>query len=194
MRNVTGLLLAAGLSTRMGISNKLIRTWRGKALVRHVVDAALGSGLHSVVVVTGHEAEAVTSVLPKHCLAVQNRDFAQGLAGSIRCGLSHMPAPGPVMILLGDMPLVTAEHIDALLAAFEELEDDGIVVATCEGAWGNPVVFGSHYFQKLELLAGDHGARRVVEAHRERVKTVEIGSAARRDFDTPAAFTQEIAP
>ena len=188
MTGVSGIILAAGLSSRMGDANKLTTLWNGKPLVRYVADAALASRLEKVVVVTGHEPEKVEAVLPEGCLIAWNGDYAEGMAGSIRCGQYRLQGYGPVMILLGDMPLVSAQHIDSMIAAFEGGDDETIVVATADGRWGNPVLFGVSHFRALKLLDGDTGARSVIEANGEKVVEVEIGEAAKRDFDTQEAF------
>jgi len=194
MSEVTGLILAAGLSSRMGNANKLTTLWNNKPLVWHVANAALASKLDKVLVVTGHDAQSVEATLPDGCLTAWNGDYAEGMAGSIRCGQYRMQGYGPLMILLGDMPLVTSGHIDSMIDEFEQGNDDTIVVATADGDWGNPVLFGVSHFWALKLLDGDSGARGVVEFNRDKVVEVEIGDAARRDFDTQAAFNQETGP
>ena len=194
MSRVSGIILAAGLSSRMKGSNKLTTNWHGKPLVYHVAKAALGSQLEKVVAVTGHHAEAVEAALPDGCLIAWNGDYAEGMAGSIRCGQYRMQGYGPVLILLGDMPLVTSAHIDSMIAAFEDGTDDTIIVATANGVFGNPVLFGGSHFVALKLLEGDSGARSIVDANRSTVVEVEIGAAARRDFDTSDAFDQAAGP
>jgi len=194
MTGVTGIILAAGLSSRMGSTNKLTTAWNGKPLVRHVAEAALASRLEKVVVVTGHEAKSVEAVLPESCLIAWNGDYAEGMAGSIRCGQYRMQGYGPLMILLGDMPLITAQHIDSMIAAFEQGDDDTVVVATANGVLGNPVLFGVSHFVALKLLDGDSGARTIIESNRDIVVKIEIGDAARRDFDTSDAFDQATGP
>ncbi len=173
----------------MGRANKLTTPWRGKPLVRHVWDAAAGSKLSPLVVVTGHESDAVQAALPAGVHSVHNSDFESGMAGSIRSGIYRLQGHMPVVILLGDMPLVTKDHIDALIAAFEAAgSDKAIVVSTCDGNPGNPVLFGKAHFAALKMLEGDQGAKSVVAAQAGNVIKIEIGEAGRRDFDTPDMF------
>ncbi|MFD0917648.1 NTP transferase domain-containing protein [Pseudahrensia aquimaris] len=190
MSEVSGVILAAGTSSRMGVENKLMRVWRGKPLVRHVYDAAVASDLAVVVSVTGHEADLVASCLPGDAAMTCNGDYANGMAGSIRAGLYRLQGHGPVMILLGDMPLVTTHHINAMLDAFQAAaSDNAIVVATHEGKIGNPVIFGKEHFAALKLLEGDRGAGELVRNSADTLIKVEIGPAASQDFDTPDAFS-----
>ncbi len=186
---ICGVILAAGQSTRMGSRNKLLEMWNGKSLVCHVADSALASRLERVSAALGHEADAVEAALPEGLGIFVNGDFANGMAGSIRAGIYRLRGLAHVMILLGDMPLVTADHINALIAAFENhAGSDCIVVATNEGEWGNPVLFGVDFFAELKQLDGDAGARSVMNVHRDKIIEVEIGVAAAKDFDTPEAF------
>ena len=187
---ISGVILAAGQSTRMGVRNKLLKVWKEKPLVRHVVDAALESELNHVVAVLGHEAARVETALPQDFPTFVNGDFANGMAGSIRAGLYRLQGLAHVMVLLGDMPLLSNDHINALISAFRKQDsEDCIVVATNQGEWGNPVLFGVQYFADLKLLEGDSGARSVMNAHREKIIEVEIGLAAAKDFDTPESFS-----
>lgn len=184
---VGGIILAAGTSSRMGSENKLVREWNGKPLVRHVYDAASRSKLFRLAVVTGHEREAVEACLPEDAPRTHNGDYANGMAGSIRAGSYRLQGHGPMMILLGDMPLVMSEHINSMIDTYMEADSDkAIIAAACNGDIGNPVLFGKAHFVSLKLLEGDRGGFSLLQNNA--VIAVEIGEAARRDFDTPEAF------
>ncbi|MEM8750493.1 MAG: nucleotidyltransferase family protein [Pseudomonadota bacterium] len=193
---VSGIVLAAGQSSRMGPHNKLTTPWRGKPLVAHVVDAALESDLDDFVVVTGHDREAIEMIFPSHIKTVHASDYAKGMAHSLSAGVqasaARPPWPDGIMVLLGDMPLVSSAHINALVSAFAKAKANGIaapiVVATSDGERGNPVVFDRSFADDLLALSGDEGAKQIVASNFDSVVTVEIGAAARRDFDTPDAF------
>ena len=89
----TGIILAGGLSRRMGTRNKLLEVWRGKPLLRHVVEAALASDLDDVLVVLGHEADAVRAVLPDGTRTIVAPDHADGLSATLRAGLAATEGP-----------------------------------------------------------------------------------------------------
>ena len=186
---VAGVVLAAGMSSRMGEENKLVKVWNDRPLVRHVVDACAQSQLDRFVVVTGHQQHEVEACLPSDVALIQNHEYEQGMAGSIRAGIYRLQGLAAVMVLLGDMPMVEPDHINAMINAFRERDEtDAIVVATNEGKWGNPVLFGTAYFGRLKMLDGDRGARALLEENQEHIVPVEIGQAAARDFDTKADF------
>src|SRR5262249_23756488 len=86
MPKIGAIVLAAGLSSRMG-SNKLLADVGGKVLVRHAVEAALGSAVSPVVVVTGNAGAQVRQALsPLAPLFADNPDFSRGLSTSLKCG------------------------------------------------------------------------------------------------------------
>jgi molybdenum cofactor cytidylyltransferase len=188
---VTALVLAAGQSRRMGQTNKLLAPLDGQPLVAHVVDAALGSRAAEVIVVTGHEAEAVGRALGDRPLRlVHNPDYAQGLSTSLAVGLRALPATAAgVLIALGDMPRVSCAQIDRLIAAFAPAEGRSIVVPTVRGKRGNPVLFATELVPEMLAVEGDVGARHLIGSHAERVVEVEMDDdAPLLDVDTPAAL------
>ena len=184
----TGIILAAGLSRRMGDANKMTKLLHGKPLLRHVAEHALASKLDDVVVVTGHEAETVRSALQGLPVTfVDNPSFEQGLSTSIAAGIDSLTDKSShAMILLGDMPFVDAAAIDALLER-SRAEPRHIVSASNRGKRGNPVLWPRAYFEQLSALSGDIGAKHLIARHADDVAEVEIGAAAAMDLDTPEA-------
>src|SRR6185503_18669432 len=112
-RRIAAILLAAGRSTRMGGPNKLLAEIGGKPLVRIAAVEALASRAREVIVVTGHQREAVAAALQGLPVKlVHNPDFAEGLSTSLRAGLAAVPAEADgIVVCLGDMPQVTATLI-----------------------------------------------------------------------------------
>lgn len=187
---VAALILAAGQGRRMGGPNKLLAEIDGRSLVRHVAEAACASRAHPAVVVTGHAATAVETALSGLAVAfAHNSDHPAGLSTSIRRGVAALPddAAG-ALILLADMPYITAAMLDRLIAAFEAAEGRPIVVPTHQGRRGNPVLWPRQFFGALGALAGDVGARHLIGEHADEVVEVEIGEAAAIDLDTPEAL------
>ncbi|WMS44259.1 molybdopterin-binding/glycosyltransferase family 2 protein [Acuticoccus sp. MNP-M23] len=183
------IVLAAGRSTRMGVANKLLEEVSGKPMVVHVVEAALGSRATRVVVVTGHEAARVEAALADcNVTFVYNGAFADGLSTSLRAGLEALPGEtDAALILLGDMPLVTAEDCTRVLGGLER-EGALIAMATDGGGRGNPVAWSSRLFPELRATEGDAGGRALMSRYADRVVDVEIGRAAGTDADTPQAL------
>ena len=185
---LAAIVLAAGRSTRMGSINKLTAVLDGMPLVRHAAEAACGCGASPVLVVTGHEAEAVRAAvagLPVTC--VHNPDFAQGLASSLRIGVGAVPAGvDGAVVLLGDMPAVTATLVRRLIAAFGAEPAAVAAVPVLDGEWGNPVVLAASLFPDVAALDGDAGARKLLQSRRGMVVEVAVSDGAvMLDVDTP---------
>ena len=190
---IAAIVLAAGLSRRMGAQNKLLAQVGDRPMVRHVVDAALASRADPAIVVTGHEADAVRTALDG--IAVQfahNPNYAEGLSTSLACGLRQVPeACDGAVVLLADMPGIAAAHIDRLIAAFNPVEGRAVCVATHQGKRGHPVLWARGYFPEITAITGDRGAKALLTEHEEAVEDVEIGSdAVLVDVDTPDALEQ----
>jgi len=194
-RRIGGVVLAAGLSRRMG-RNKLIAEVTGKTLVRHAAEAALTGGLDPVVVVTGHQAAEIEKSLAGLPVAfVHNPDFAEGLSTSLKTGIESLPADcAGAMVLLGDMPGVTHELVTRVGAAFDPAKGRNICVATAQGERGHPVLWGRQFFAELMRLSGDMGARGLMAAHPENIVEVVAGNAGPlTDIDTPEALESYLA-
>jgi molybdenum cofactor cytidylyltransferase len=173
---VAALVLAAGRSARMGGRNKLLLEIDGHPMLARVVDAILATPVRPVWVVTGHQADAVRAVLGERELRfAHNAQHAEGIGASIRAGVRALdPAPEGVLVCLGDLPGLCAASVEALLAAFAP---ERICVPAHGGRRGHPVLFGRRFLPELAELAGDRGARGILEAHPHAVCEVPVGDA-----------------
>lgn len=192
-KKVTGktaaIILAAGQSRRMGGTNKLTAVLGGKALVRHVAEAALASLAAEVIVVTGHEAETVRSALDGlNVRIVENPAYMEGLSSSLAAGIGAIGGQSDrAIILLADMPAITSGIIDRMIEVSMAVPGS-IVLATHNGKRGNPVLWPADFFRQLSQISGDVGARHLIGENSGRVVQVEIGEAAGFDIDTKAAL------
>lgn len=191
---IAALILAAGTSSRYraadpSVATKLVALQGGVPLVRRVADAASASRARPVVVVTGHaEAEVRTALDGCEEAFAHNADYASGLASSLRTGLAALP-PGVdgALVLLGDMPGVTAPLLDRLIAAFEAEAGADAAVPVHAGRRGNPALLGRALFAPAAALTGDEGARRLLA----RARVVEVAlddEAVLLDVDEPGAL------
>ena len=193
---ITAIILAAGQSRRMGADNKLLLEHDGKPILRHVAEAALGARSASdVVVVTGHEAEAVEEALAGlDVRLVHNAAYEEGLSASLRSGIEAVsPETSHALVLLGDMPGISAAMIERMASALDAGDslvpaEKAILVATSQGKRGNPVLWPRAHFEALAAISGDTGARHIIGQNRDAVIEVEIGAAAALDVDTPEAY------
>ncbi len=188
---VAAVVLAAGLSRRMGAANKLLAEIDGAPLVARCVDVVLASAARPVVVVTGHDAPRVRAALAgREVIFVENPEPAAGLAASLRTGVTALGAPlDGALICLGDMPWVRSDHIAALIAAFAASAERPICVPTHDGKRGNPVLWPARHFAAIAALTGDRGARSLLDAHADEVCYVPVADpGVTLDVDTPEAL------
>jgi molybdenum cofactor cytidylyltransferase len=188
---VAAVVLAAGRSTRMGGPNKLLADVGGRPMVRIAVEQALASKARPVIVVTGHQREAVEAALRDLPVKfVHNPEFEEGLSTSLKAGVAALPdnVDGAI-ICLGDMPQVDAALINRLIAVLDPDRGALVVIPTIDGKRGNPVVWSRRFFPDLMALEGDVGARGLIGGYQEAVVEVPVtGKAAMTDVDTPDAL------
>jgi molybdenum cofactor cytidylyltransferase len=191
--NVAAIILAAGRSSRMGEQNKLLATVGDNSMIQRVVDATLKAEIFSTTVVTGCQAQEVRTQLQGRDVAfVHNADYREGIAGSLKLGLSALPGDiDGVMILLADMPFINSAHINELIAEFNPATERDIVAPIREGRLGNPIIWSARYIPAMMKLSGDRGARPLLEEFAANVWEVPMGDdAIFMDVDTPAALAE----
>ena len=117
---VAGVVLAAGLSTRMG-RNKMLLFLDGETLVRRAARAALAAGLAPVIVVLGHESERVrVELVDLPVVPVVNPRHGEGVRTSLQEGVAAARGAGALVVVLADMPFVTASMIETVVARHRE--------------------------------------------------------------------------
>lgn len=183
------MILAAGTSTRLGRPKPTLPL-RGRPLLQHVIDAAIAAGAPDVVVVLGHEAEAVRAriqVAPPARVVV-NPDHASGLSSSLRAALRALdPGAAAAVILLGDQPGVPAEAIREVMRV-HAATGAPVVRAAYRGRPGHPILFARAIWPRLEAVRGDRGARDLLAEMAGRVAFAEIDADPPADVDTWADY------
>ncbi len=188
---IAALVLSAGRSSRMAPANKLLIEIDGVPMARRAVDAALASQAVATIAVIGNDAARVRQAFAGCDIAiVENPDFAAGLSSSLRAGLASLPDDiDGVLVLLGDMPRITAAHLDRLIAAFAPDEGRAICIPTHRAKRGNPILWSARFLPDMRALDGDQGARGLIGRHADQVCEVEMpDDAVLLDVDTPGAL------
>ncbi|MBP1856959.1 NTP transferase domain-containing protein [Rhizobium herbae] len=190
--SVAIVLLAAGKASRMGSSgrHKLLAEFDGVPLVRRCADAGLAAGAENVIAVAGHrQAEIRAALAGLDVITIENPDYATGMASSLVAGVNAAGADvDGVLVMLADMPWVTAGALRSMIAAFEAEQGQPIIRAVSGGKRGNPVILPRSTFEAVRRLQGDVGARHIIETCGLPVIDVDIGPAAHLDLDTPEAI------
>jgi molybdenum cofactor cytidylyltransferase len=178
------VVLAAGASRRFG-SQKLLADLHGKPVVRWSVERVLEARPGQVVVVVGHQGEAVRAALEGLPVRVTtNGAWSEGIGSSLRAGIAALPSEAEAaMIALGDEPTVKSADIIALLAAYAA-SDKEIIVPSYRGQHAHPVIFARRLFRELLAIDGDRGARNVIASDASRVLVVDFDAPPAPDVDT----------
>jgi molybdenum cofactor cytidylyltransferase len=182
---VTGIVLAAGSSSRLGRPKQLLDLG-GRPLLQHAVDAMEGSGLVDIVLVLGHRAEEVASAVQTgpDTRTVVNPDYLQGQATSLRVGLDAADEKSQAaVVILGDQPAVGALHVRTVVETYLSTGAK-VVQAAFSGKPNHPTLFERSVWPELKAIEGDQGAREVLRTHPEWVVRVEFGGEVPSDLDT----------
>jgi len=186
-----GIILAAGMSTRFGRLKQMLEVG-DSTILSMVIDAAVKSDLDRVVLVLGHEAEAIKdslgeALLNPRLITVINPLFQEGMSTSLQCGLKEAMAGSPsIMVIMGDQPLLTHEVIDLIIRSFRASEKD-ICVPVYSGKRGLPVCFTGRFYDEILGVTGDMGAREIIRNNPGDVLAVDIeDSDCFMDIDSEA--------
>ena len=181
---VAGVLLAAGEGSRFGQPKALVEL-DGQTLAERGVHVLLAGGAHPILIVTG----AVPIELDgTH--TVYNSEWRTGMGSSLRAALRALTDlgldVGAVVVALADQPLVGAQAVARLIAAYRD--GASVAVAAYDGQPRNPVLLAREHWAEVAATAtGDQGARTFLRTHPDLVTLVECGDTGRPDdIDTPA--------
>jgi molybdenum cofactor cytidylyltransferase len=174
---VSAVVLAAGASTRMGRAKQLLPLGETTMLTR-TLENVRSAGLDDIVLVLGASAEAIRRQLPQSFLdglrIVVNHDYGQGMASSLREGLSALdPNTDAAFIILGDQPFVRPETLHQIMAGYHR-SGSQIVIPSYRGKRGNPVLLGRSVFPEVIALEGDIGCRAIFSNHLDAILKVEV--------------------
>lgn len=183
---ISGIVLAAGTGSRFG-GTKQLASLGGRPLAQHAVDALAAAGVDEILVVTGHDADAVEGalILPPDARFVRNPDFPRGQSTSLAAALHEVDdASEAAVVLLADQPGVDAGVVRALVAGFLRTRKQIVRAAFRDGP--GPALLSREIYAEAGHLHGDVGARVLMASHPEWIEEIAIDADAPRDVDTPA--------
>lgn len=185
---MAGVILAAGASNRMG-QNKMLLKLEGESVLRRAVNRAVAAGLDPVVVVLGYEAgRALGELAGLDCQPVVNPDYARGINISLRTGIAAVPTrAGAVVVLLADMPFVTARMVETLVERYRETAAP-LVISDYAGVHAPPMLYDRSLFAELGAMEGEGCGKQVVKRHRREAVAVPWPAEALADLDVPEDY------
>ena len=185
---VTGLVLAAGGSTRLGRPKQLLRYGSG-TLLDHVLGTARDCPFDQLLCVVGGAAGEVRAKVDfSGVQVVENPDFGEGCSSSIAAALGAVDEHADVLVLmLGDQPGVTAETVSRLLAG---RGDAPIALCSYEDGPGHPLAFARSLFPELEALHGDKAVWKLLDRHDAEAARIPVPGPIPGDVDTWEDYAQ----
>ena len=180
------IILAGGASTRLGQPKQLLQ-YHGKTLLDHSVNEASNAKADAVVVVLGKNAELFKETIDKENVrVVVNKDWAEGMASSVRLGLGTLlnskPYIDAVIFMVCDQPHISSLVLDELITTQQKTTKQ-IVTCNYGESIGPPALFHKKYFRELMELKGDIGARNIIQQNMSDVTTV-LFPEGKIDIDT----------
>jgi molybdenum cofactor cytidylyltransferase len=180
---ISGIVLAAGSATRFG-STKQLAMVNGKPLAQYAVDALAEVGADELVVVTGHDADAVEAALtlPAAGRFARNLDHRRGQSSSLAAALRDLDDRSEAaIVLMADQPGVSARDLRALIDRFRSTRGRILRLAYRDGP--GPALLSREVYAEAGHLTGDVGARVLMASHPDWVEDVPIDASAPRDVD-----------
>jgi molybdenum cofactor cytidylyltransferase len=189
---VSAIVLAAGLSERMGKHNKLLLPYKGKPVIARVVENILNAGLEELIVVTGHEEEKLRMALQgMTVLFAPNPRYPTGMTSSIQEGIRKAKGKG-YMICLSDMVWIRADEYALLKDSFEKqlcIDDKCICLPVYKDVKGNPVIFSSWYKPAILKHEAKEGCKEIVNSNKKNNFLVTMSNPhVLKDIDYPEDY------
>ena len=205
--SITGILLAAGLSVRMGQPKQLL-PFGESTIIETVVDNMLNARFNEIIVIVGHCAEQIRNTLKdRKVKIVYNPDYKDGMLTSVQRGVRSLELENRqrlsddaifedrcgFSLMLVDQPFITSDLINKVIDAYSGT-DKGIVLPSYNNRRGHPVIFNSRYADDILALDADSGGvRSLFNVYSDDIHYVSVDTdAVLRDIDSPEDYKDAI--
>ncbi len=192
-RRVAAIVLAAGLSSRMG-QLKVLLPWDNRPVINAIVDRLRGARLDDIVVVTGYQGDQVRAAIAREGIRhAHNPDYKEGdMLSSLQTGLRALgPEIAACLVVLGDQPQIETRVINEVLTAYAEGRG-AIIAPSYSGQRGHPILIDRVFWPEILDLPRGGAPRDVINAHKDAIGQVRVSSdSILRDIDTPDDYHRE---
>ena len=193
------ILLAAGLSRRMGDANKLLLPFKNSTILQTTLENILIADIGNIIVVIGYEADKVKKILENYptISIVENKLYEQGMTSSIKTGVKNLKSENKgLMICLSDMLFIEPKEYRQIANFFLDAlnEDDKIIVQPeFKQMVGNPIVFSDYYLNEILSHSAPEGCREIIQKHKDRLKKITMSSNnILKDIDNMEDYLNEV--
>lgn len=182
---MNAILLAAGLSKRMGVQ-KLLLPFGESSVIETVIKNMHGAGFSPIIAVFSDEVNDALSDKPEWLRIAINKNPERGQSSSLAIGLEMLPDNEDFCIMLGDLPFAGQEEMSKLREGFSAIPDDKTVFTPCRGGiFGHPMFYRAIWKKRFESAHGDTGGRNILMDHKDEIVITEAPDCHFRDIDTP---------
>jgi len=175
---ITAILLAAGQSKRLKNENKLIKLFKKKLLINHILSSLIKSKVNKIIIVLGFEHLKVKKKLlkSKKIKFVINKNYKKGISSSIKTGLRNLSKDNKgFLIVQGDMPNITKTTINKIILLINKSRKE-IFLPRFKNRIGNPIGFKKSMIKNINKIKGDRGAKNIIKKNSKKIKFVNIYS------------------
>lgn len=192
MNNIGAVILAAGLSKRMG-GPKLFLPYKGKPLFLQAVETAVSSGLDPVILVVGKFEEQFREYIPsKHVSILKNDEYQSGMGSSLKHGINRLKGNAiAAFVFLADQPFIPSIVPLEIMKQYKQERSKGYLIFQPKymEKEGHPVLFDADLFDEFRDLQGDIGGRHIIRKHQDQLKVVSFQNPFwGLDVDTPTDY------
>ena len=188
---ISAVLLAAGQSKRIERENKLIKKYKGKPLINHILKSLIKSKVNKIIIVLGYESRKIRKITlkSKKITFVFNSNYKQGISSSIKFGLKKIIKKNKGFIIVqSDMPLITSSLINKIYYSIIR-NNELVYVLKNKNKIGNPIGFNISTKEKFKKIKGNMGAKKMVKKLRKNTKYLLTNSKAIfKDLDKNRSF------
>ena len=183
---ISSILLAAGQSKRMQGENKLLKKYKKKYLINHILKSLIKSKVNKIIIVLGYENKKIKKIAlkSKKIIFVVNSQYLKGISTSIKSGLKKISKKNiGFLIAHADMPLISKTILNALCSALKNKNEE-IFVPVYKKRIGNPLAFKYSMIKSLKRIKGDRGAKKLIRSNKSKIKLMKMKSKSILiDFD-----------
>tara|TARA_Y100000590_G_scaffold57883_1_gene60987 strand:+ start:660 stop:1232 length:573 start_codon:yes stop_codon:yes gene_type:complete len=188
---ISAILLAAGQSKRLAKENKLLKIYKKKQLINHVLNSLIKSKVNKIIIVLGYENRKVRKLIKKNKknIFIINNDYKKGISSSIKAGIKKLSKNTKGFIIIqSDMPFIKKQHINKICNSFKN-KNYLIHALKYKNKVGNPIGFDISVIKKFKKIKGDYGAKFMVKKLKKQTNFIKVTSdKIFKDFDLKKDF------
>ena len=188
---ISVILLAAGQSKRIPSENKLIKNFKKKPLINHILKSLIKSKVQKIIIVLGYEHKKIKKIIlkSKKISFTVNKNYKDGISSSIKAGLKKVKNKNEGFIIAqSDMPFIKSLHINKIYKSLLKKEDL-VYVLKYKNISGNPIGFDISVLSKFKKIKGNIGAKYMIKKLAKNTKFINVTTKKIfKDFDFKKDF------